>query len=590
MPISPPRGLIYDRNGVILADNQPFFEFEVIPENMDPDLPLPTALRELSGLLEFNFSDDDIEAIGERVKASKKFAPVTIASKLTEEQVATFAVNQYRFPGFSVSTKLKRFYPFGDVFTHAVGYVARINPSDQEQLKNLGKAANYAGTQDIGKLGIEKYYEDILHGKAGESKVEVDRKGRVVQTIELTPPVPGEDITVSLDSRLQLKARDILGDTKGAIIMMDPNTGEILVFYSNPSYDPNTFVRGITNKEYQALLNDPDRPLLNRVSQGVYGPASTVKPLMAIMGLNEGIISASTRFFGGPYYTLPGSTHKFRDWRRWGHGWMDLLRAIEISCDTFFYDLAFKAGIDNINKYMGMFGFGKHSGIDIYEESLANLPSKEWKKRVRKQVWVPGDTIPIGIGQGLWTTTPLQLSRAHSILISKGKNVIPHFAINYDDLAKPVFDANHPDEQFSPHPETAIRVNSQSFYDLAMKGMHMVINGPEGTARRAFAGTPYKAAGKSGTGQIVAIKQDGRYNAAALKKEHRDNALFVAFAPYDKPQAIVVVILENAGGGSSKAAPVARQMLDEYLLPNDKWKGEAAEPKPEDNQVSEEHP
>lgn len=566
IPIAPPRGLIYDRNGEILADNKPIYEIELIPENLDRSIPLKDTLIKLKKLLDLNIDDKDLDNIIERVKFSKKFKSIGVVSKLTEEQIATFSVNQYDFKGFSIEPKLKRFYPYGDTLTHALGYVSRINQKDQEMLEAKGISENYAATQDLGKQGVEKFYEDILHGKVGYKEVEVDSVGRIVRTLKLVQPTPGKDIYLSLDVRLQKKAQELLTVNKGAILMMDPRSGEILAFVSNPSYDPNMFVRGILNKEYQALLNNPERPLINRVSQGGYSPASTIKPLMSVMGLNEGLVTAKTRFFGAPHYSLPGSTHKFRDWRKWGHGWMDIYRAIEISADTFFYDLAFKSGIDNINKYMSMFGFGQPSGIDLFEESLANLPSKEWKRQKYHQVWVPGDTIPIGIGQGYWTTTLLQLTRAHAIMTQHGKNIIPHFAMDYNSIARDEFKVRNPNIPYPVPPEIAVNVKSPSFFDIGMKGMYLVVNGPEGTGRKAFAGTKYVAAGKSGTAQIINIKQDQHYNASAIKKEHRDNALFVAFAPYEKPIAVVGVLLENVGGGSRFAAPIARQMLDEYLI------------------------
>ena len=519
IPIAPPRGLIYDRNGEILADNKPIYEIELIPENLSKNVTLKESLTKLRELLKLSIDDKDIENIIERVKFSKKFKSISVASKLTEDQIAIFSVNQFNFKGFSIEPKLKRFYPFADTVTHALGYVSRINQKDQEILEAQGNAENYAATQDMGKLGVEKFYEDILHGKVGYKEVEVDSIGRVVQTLKKVQPIPGKDIHLTIDIRLQQKAQKLLEGNKGAIIMMDPRNGEILAFASNPTYDPNMFVRGILNKEYQELLNNPERPLINRVSQGGYSPASTIKPIMSVMGLNEGIVTAKTRFFGGPHYSLPGSTHKFRDWRRWGHGWMDIYRAIEISCDTFFYDMAFKSGIDNIHKYMSYFGFGQPSGIDIFEESLANLPSKEWKRNKYHQVWVPGDTV-----------------------------------------------IRNPKKQYVEPKETAVSVKSSSYFDIGMKGMYLVVNGPEGTGRKAFSGTKYVAAGKSGTAQIITIKQDQHYNAAAIKKEHRDNALFVAFAPYEKPIAVVGILLENVGGGSRFAAPLARQMLDEYLI------------------------
>lgn len=566
LPIAPPRGLIYDRYGVLLAENQPLYELEVIPENLDRGKTVRNTLAELTALLALPLEAEDLDQLADKIRLGKKFKPVVVASKLTEEQVATFSVNQYAFAGFSVEPRLKRFYPFGSTLTHALGYVARINQKDMEQLELLNKTKNYAATQDIGKQGVERYYEDILHGKVGYKKVEVDSTGRIARTIEFESPVPGRDIYLTLDVRLQKKAQELLGEHKGAILLMDPASGEILAFVSNPSYDPNMFVRGILTSEYQELLNNPDRPLINRVSQGGYAPASTIKPLMTVMGLNEGLITPKTQFFGGPHYSLPGSTHKFRDWRRWGHGWMDVYRAIEISCDTFFYDLAFKSGIDNINKYMGAFGFGRHSGIDIYEESLANLPSKDWKMARFKQMWVPGDTVPIGIGQGYWSTTLIQLVRAHAILTQHGRNVIPHLAANYEEMAPLEYRLNHLSGRYTPPPKMAVEVKSPTYFDVGMKGMYLVVNGPEGTGRRAFAGTKYKAAGKSGTAQLITIKQDQHYNASAIAKEHRDNALFVAFAPYESPKALVGVILENAGGGSKFAAPIARQMLDAYLL------------------------
>ncbi|MGN1356185.1 MAG: penicillin-binding protein 2 [Succinivibrionaceae bacterium] len=568
IPIAPPRGLIYDRYGVLLAENQPLYELEVVPEELDRNQSVLNTLKELSALLDLNMDEKDIQNLVDRIRLGKKFKSIVVASKLSEEQVATFSVNQFKFLGFSVSPKLKRYYPYGSMLTHAIGYVARINQKDVEMLDQSGKSENYAATQDIGKLGVEKFYEDILHGKVGYKEVEVDSTGRIVRTLRFEPPVPGRDIYLTIDVKMQKKAMELLSEHKGAIVLINPVNGEILAFASNPSYDPNMFVRGILNKEYQELLNNPDRPLINRVSQGGYSPASTIKPLMTVMGLNEGIITPTTRFFGGPFYSLPGSTHKFRDWRKWGHGWMDVYRAIEISCDTFFYDLAFRTGIDNIHKYMSMFGFGQRSGIDIYEESLANLPSKEWKMARHRQVWVPGDTVPIGIGQGYWTTTLIQLARAHAILTQHGRNIIPHLALDYDDLSRQEMLINNKTAKLT-QPEIAVKVKSPDYFDVGMKGMYLVVNGAEGTGRRAFAGTKYVAAGKSGTAQVITIKQDQHYNAAAIAKEHRDNALFVSFAPYPTPKALVGIILENAGGGSRFAAPLARELLDAYLLDPD---------------------
>ncbi len=563
VPVAPPRGLIFDRNGELLAENRPVFSLEIIPEQVDD---LPKMLDELIVLLKLDPAAK--EDFLKEAQRHRRFNPITLADQLDEVQVATFSVNQYKYPGASIEAYLKRFYPFGETFTHALGYVARINTTDLKKLDEQGKLANYAATRDIGKLGVEKYYEDLLHGQAGYQEIEVNNRGRIIRTLKYQPPVAGKDIHLSLDLRLQRKAQELLAGRRAGLVLMDPKNGAILALASSPSYDPNMFVRGIRTKEYAALLNDPARPLINRVSQGGYAPASTVKPLLAVMGLNEGAITPFSKFFGGPFFQLPGSSHKFRDWKKWGHGWLDVYRAIEVSADTFFYDLAYRTGIDTMNKYMTAFGFGNYSGLDIYEETMGVMPSRDWKRLRRKQTWYLGDTISVGIGQGYWTATPIQLARAHSILTQHGHNVIPH-------LLKSVREGDGHQEPFREPTNQALVVKDDNYWKVAMEGMYRVINGAEGTGRKAFANTPYKAAGKSGTAQVIGMKQDQKYDAHRLKEEHRDNALFVAFAPYEDPKAVVALILENAGGGSTQAAPVVRQILDAYLV----------EPKPETESV-----
>ena len=555
VPVAPPRGLIFDRNGTLLAENRPVFSLEIIPEEVDD---LPKALDELIAMLKLE--PEEKERFLKEVKRHRRFNPITLAERLSEEQVATFSVNQHRYPGASIEAYLKRFYPFADTFTHALGYVARINTTDLQQLDEQGKLANYAATRDMGKQGIEKNYEELLHGQAGYQEVEVNNRGRVIRTLKYQPPVAGKDLYLTLDLRLQQKAQELLAGRRAGIVLLDPKSGGVLALVSSPSYDPNLFVRGIRTKEYATLLNDPARPLINRVSQGGYAPASTVKPLLAVMGLNEGAITPYSRFFGGPFFQLPGSSHKFRDWKKWGHGWLDVYRAIEVSADTFFYDLAYRTGIDTMHKYMTAFGFGQYSGLDLKEESTGVMPSRDWKKLRRHQTWYLGDTISVGIGQGYWTATPIQLARAHSILTQHGHNVIPH-------MLKSIREGDGHQEPFREPTNKALVVKDDGYWKVAMEGMYRVINGSEGTGRRAFANTPYKAAGKSGTAQVVGLKQDQKYDAKRIKEEHRDNALFVAFAPYEAPKAVVALILENAGGGSANAAPVVRAMLDAYLLP-----------------------
>ena len=554
VPVSPPRGMIFDRNGVLLAENRPVFSLEIIPDQVDD---LPVMLDELIALLPLD--PEEKERFLKEVQRHRRFQPISLAEQLTEEQVAVFSVNQHSYPGASIEAYLKRYYPFADTLTHALGYVARINTTDIKKLEESGKIANYAATRDIGKLGIERYYEDILHGQSGYQEVEVNNRGRVIRTLRYQPPIAGQDIYLTIDIRLQQKAQQLLMGQRGGLVLLEPATGAVLALVSSPSYDPNLFVRGIRNKEYSALLNDAARPLINRVSQGGYAPASTIKPLMAVMGLNEGAITPYSRFFGGPFFQLPGSSHKFRDWKKWGHGWLDVYRAIEVSADTFFYDLAYRTGIDTINKYMTAFGFGNYSGLDLKEETPGIMPSREWKQLRRHQGWFLGDTISIGIGQGYWTATPIQLARAHAILTQHGRNIVPH-------LLKSTRTGLGPQAPYREPTNKALEVKNDMYWKVAMEGMYLVINGPEGTGRKAFANTRYKAAGKSGTAQVVSIKQDQKYDVKRVKLEHRDNALFVAFAPYENPKAVVSLILENAGGGSTNAAPVARALLDTYLL------------------------
>lgn len=557
LPVVPQRGIIYDRNRIALADNFPVYHLVIYPnKNIDTR----QSIISLNKLLNLDLTDKEIETLVRSSRTRKRFSGIEISDVLTDNQIALFATHRYRFPNVQLSASLKRYYPFSDITTHAIGYVSRINQKDVENLTLAKKIENYEGSTEIGKLGIERYYEDLLHGQTGSKEVEVNSHGQIIRTLKNNPPTPGNDLTLTLDIRLQYYAQELLGNMKGAIVALEPSSGEILAFYSNPSYDPNLFVRGIRSNEYKALLDNEDRPLINRVTQGGYSPASTIKPLLAIMGLNENLVTPTSSYFGAPAFMLPGSTHKFRDWRAWGHGWLDLYRAIEVSADTYFYDLAHRAGIDTIHKYLDIFGFGRETGIDIKEESLGVNPSKAWKLRRFKQKWHVGDTIPIGIGQGYWTTTLLQLAKAHATLANYGKVVTPH-------LLKSVTNSQGQTNQYQDQEQgRVIELKDKSYWEAARAGMYLVVNGPEGTGKRAFFGAKYKAAGKSGTAQIVSIKQGEKYNAKNLKAEHRDNALFVAFAPYYKPRILCAVILENEGGGSAKGAPIIRKLMDKYLL------------------------
>ena len=375
LPVAPNRGLIYDRNGVLLAENKPVFSLELVPEQIDDLTGTLDALTDLMGITE-----EEKENFFNVLRGQRRFKPVALRSQLTEEEVARFSAQKHRFPGASIEARLSRFYPYKETLTHLLGYVAKINKRDLQKLVEAGQEANYAATHDIGKLGIEKYHEELLHGEVGYQQVEVNNQGRIIRTLNVDPPMPGKDIVLNIDINVQLAAQQALDGQRGTIVLTSPKTGGVLAMYSSPSYDPNLFVHGISRANYSALLNSPDRPLINRATQGQYPPASTIKPHLALAGLEEDIITTETTINDTGRYRLPNVSHVWRDWKRWGHGKVDVTRAIEVSCDTFYYDLAYKMGIDTISERMNEFGFGDFTGIDLYEESDANMPSRSWKR------------------------------------------------------------------------------------------------------------------------------------------------------------------------------------------------------------------
>ncbi|WP_416351591.1 penicillin-binding protein 2 [Psychromonas arctica] len=550
--VPPNRGLIYDRNGVILAENRPVYSLQVIANKAND---LKNDIKRLTKLL--SLTDDEIEKFNKSNRYSRSFKAITIRDQLTPEEVALFTVNQHLFRGFSIQASLKRYYPFGNAFTHVLGYIAKINNRDLEKIEAKGERARYQGTHYIGKLGIEKYYEDILHGQPGQRQVEVDSWGKVIRTLSFTAPTPGKDIKLNIDINLQLKAQELLGDNRGSIILMDAKTGAILSLVSAPSYDPNLFVTGISQKKYQALLESRDRPLINRATQGRYPPASTIKPQMALLALDEKVITEETQIYDPGWWIVPNSKRRFRDWKRWGHGLVDVFHAIEQSCDTFFYDTSYKLGIDRIEPFMRLFGFGEYSGLDLAEETKAIMPSRDWKRERFNQPWYDGDTISIGIGQGYWTVTPIQLTKATAMLARRGDNIKPH-------ILQSIISA---DETVTPEYDTSKKVTlaSERYWEIALEAMQGVTSKRRGTAYRAFGDASYTVAGKSGTAQVINIKEDEVYDAEKISERHRDNAMFIAFAPFESPEIVATVVLENAGGGSTNAAPIARALFDEYF-------------------------
>ncbi|PCE69139.1 penicillin-binding protein 2 [Salinivibrio sp. YCSC6] len=557
VPVAPNRGLIYDRNGKLLAENRPVYHLEITPEQVDD---MPATLARLQSLL--SLSDSDIDNFQKERRRSRRFNAVPLKTQLTDKEVAIFSAHQHQFSGVEIKAYLKRHYPYGDALTHVLGYVAKINDRDIAKLRQKDVLNNYRATRDIGKLGIEKYYEPVLHGKAGYQEVEVNSRGRIIRTLKYVPPVPGKDLILNLDIDLQLYIRGILGDRRGAVVVLDPKTSGVLAMVSTPSYDPNLFVHGISSTQYSALLNDRDRPLVNRATLGIYPPASTVKPFIAVAALEEGIITTKTTRNDPGYWRIPNSnTRPFRDWLPWGHGRVNIVQSIEESVDTFFYQIAYDMGIDKISLWMEKFGFGQYTGIDIQEESSANMPNREWKMSRHRQPWYKGDTIPVGIGQGYWTATPMQMAKALTVVLNRGEVRAPKLLMLSRDeqgMHKP-----------TPEPYPPIKGVSDKYWDVALEGMRLVNHGRKGTARRSFRTAKYVSGGKSGTAQVFGLGEDEEYNADEIAEHLRDHALYIGFAPFEHPKVAVSMVLENAGGGSSNGAPIARRIFDHILIEKD---------------------
>ncbi|MCQ8847048.1 penicillin-binding protein 2 [Alteromonas stellipolaris] len=553
LPVAPNRGLIYDRNGILLAENRPVFSLEITPEQTN-DLDAT-----LDGLIQLmGITPEERESFNSSLKGQRRFKPIALRTKLSEEDVALFSASKHLYPGVQIEARLARHYPYKEALTHVLGYVARINKKDLQKLVEAGQEDNYAATHDIGKLGVEKYHEELLHGSVGYQQVEVNNQGRIIRVLNVDPPVPGKDIVLNIDLSLQIATQQALEGQRGAVIVSDVKTGGVLALFSNPSYDPNLFVHGISRKNYSALLNSPDRPLINRATQGQYPPASTIKPHLGLIGLEEGIVTEEYTIKDNGRYQLPNVSHTWRDWRKWGHGDVDIAKAIEVSCDIYYYDLAYKLGIDKISEAMYEFGFGDFTGIDLYEESDANMPSRGWKRARFNQPWYIGDTIPVGIGQGFWSTTPIQLSQSVNTLVNRGERIIPQIIRGF----------MHEDSSVEIIPLKTLRpieIKNQHNVDIVLNAMHDVVHGKEGGARHTFADAPYQSAGKTGTAQLFSVGQDEKYDAEKIDERLRDNAMYVGFAPFENPEISVTVVLENAGGGSKNAAPVAKKIMDFYF-------------------------
>lgn len=546
-PLPPSRGLIYDANGLVLADNVPSYSLAITPEKVPSVADTIDALAAIVPI-----SDFDRERFSRLLPARRRYEAVPIRLDLSDEERAAFAVHGHRFPGVDIHADLTRYYPEGLHTAHVVGYVGRINEQEMERINT----SNYAGTTHMGKVGLEKAHEDWLHGQIGYEEAVVNARGRVLERRKQKDPIPGRDLHLFLDMDLQKDATAALGDERGAVVAIDPQTGGVLAMVSVPSYDPNPFVGGISVAAYAALRDHLDTPLYNRAIRGQYPPGSTVKPFVALAGLATGEVTTRSGSYCGGYFQLPGQSHRYRCWRKSGHGTMAMEAAIVQSCDVYFYRLANDLGIYRMNAYLADFGFGSRTGADIADEAGGLLPTPEWKERVRKSRWYPGETLIVGIGQGAFLATPLQLAAATAAMANSGTYIVPRFVratrtgIGAPLVATPMVKREIPD-------------HDESHWQAVIAAMLKTVEA--GTARR-IRSDAYKIAGKTGTSQVFTIAQNARYNAAALDKRLHDHALFVAFAPVDNPAIAVAVIVENGGGGGATAAPIARAVLDSYLL------------------------
>ncbi|HET9049019.1 MAG TPA: penicillin-binding protein 2 [Chiayiivirga sp.] len=551
-PIVPARGLILDRNGRLLADNIPAYRLDVVREDVGDLQAMLTRLREVIDL-----SDDEAEAFLATAKARRRFQSVTVKLRLTEAEVARFAVDRHRFPGVEVVPYLNRRYPYGDLFAHVIGYVGRIDAADMEKLD----PSAYSGTTHIGKTGIERVYESRLHGTVGHEQVEVNAEGRVLRVLGHSAAHAGQDLFLTIDADLQQAVVEAFEGQPGAAVALDPATGEVLALVSLPSYDPNPFVGGISRPAYAALLDAPSRPLFNRVLQGGYEPGSTLKPFVALAGLEAGIRTPRDTIVSTGAFRLPGHEREYRDWRRGGHGVVDLTQAIAQSVNTYFYQLALDLGIDRLGAYLSGFGFGEPTGIDLQGEASGILPSTAWKRANRNEVWYPGETVIAGIGQGFWVVTPLQLAQATAMLGNGGHRIRPHLL----RASQSGFDQPPVPEPSAPMDPKVLA--SPANLAAVTEAMVAVLHGPTGSARAVMAqfDLGYLVAGKTGTAQRVTRRTEQSLNVNALPVSLRHNALFIAFAPAEQPRIAVAVVVEHGGSGSEAAAPIALRIIDAWL-------------------------
>ncbi|WP_428099856.1 penicillin-binding protein 2 [Candidatus Rariloculus sp.] len=564
-PLAPTRGLIFDRNGLLVAENLPTWQLVAVPEEIDDLDGVLIALEELD-LLDSSNREELTELVGSR----RAFERITLGN-LSESQAARFAVRRHRFPGIDIQEGLIRHYPFADAVAHAVGYVGSISTADLDLIDR----SEYAATSQIGKTGVERSYENILHGQVGYTQQEVNAQGRILldpaavdsaggqRGLQTRWPTPGSHVVLSFDMRLQLAGHKAMENMRGAAVAIDPRNGDLLALISTPAFDPNLFAVGLSSAEFVALSTDPDNPLFNRALAGRYPPGSTIKPMLALAALQHESVNPVEDHFCGGFFTLPGSTHRYRDWRSQGHGPMDLHSAVVESCDVYFYRLAVGLGIDNMESFLKSFGFGSPTGLDIGGEVAGIVPSREWKRQRftnrEDQVWFPGETVIAGIGQGFTQVTPLQLAHASAALAASGRRFRPRLLIGTEDAVSGEFDPLEPVEV------AAVPVDDQTHWQIVQDAMYGVMTELRGSGRASMLGASYTVAGKTGTAQVFTIPQGEEYDEESVDERLRDHGLFVAYAPAEAPQIAVAVVVENGGAGSLTAAPVARAILDAFF-------------------------
>ena len=554
VPVLPNRGLILDRNGIVLASNYSAYTLEVTPSRINN---LEQTIEELAGVLDITTRDR--RRFKKLLEESKSFESLPLRTRLSDEEVAKFAAQRFRFPGVEIKARLFRNYPYGELASHVVGYIGRINPSEKEKLDESDDQANYRGTEYIGKLGVEQSFEAQLHGTTGVESVETSAGGRAMRKLTSSPATPGNTVKLSIDIRLQHLIERLFGERRGALVALDPKTGEILAFVSKPTFDPNLFVEGIDSENWQALNESPDKPLLNRALRGTYPPGSTYKPFMALAALETGT-RRPEQTISDPGFFMFGN-HRFRDDKEGGHGTVNMYQSIVQSCDTYYYMLANDLGVDTIHEQMQRFGFGEFTGIDIFGEVRGLLPSTDWKRRAYKradqQKWYAGETISLGIGQGYNNFTMLQLASATATLANDGIKMKPHLVKEVVDILTHAPTATTREAVG----EVIAKAANIAIIKNALVGVNI-----EGTSAAAFRGAGYTSGGKTGTAQVIQIKQNEKYVASKTEERFRDHALFTAFAPAEEPKIALAMVVENAGFGSQNAAPIARRIFDYWLL------------------------